>query len=40
MNEELQKLESKRERLLQKGGTDEKLNDKIRDLQKSIRENK
>lgn len=39
MIEELQKLELKRERLLHKGANDEKLNDKIRNLQKRIREN-
>jgi hypothetical protein len=38
--EELEKSYQKRERLYNKGGNDEKLNDKIRELQKIIRDEK
>ena len=38
--EELDKNYLKRERLYNKGGNDEKLNDKIRELQKIIRDEK
>jgi len=38
LEEELQKNYTKRERLYNKGCNDEKLNDKIRELQKLIRD--
>jgi hypothetical protein len=40
INEELEKLYTKRRRLLSKGLNDEKLNDKIRDLQDGISKKK